>query len=242
MRRIGGIHTFEDQGFLRAMTRTSAAVLAAGAVLGALWFALGAPGHLGLPAAEVGQVLVEQRGPRLFGALPPSVTWWLAGAAALFASLAVHESVHGLFFKLLAPAGARVTFGANWRAGMLYACAEGIVYTRRRYLAIALAPTALVTALALALACLSGWPVLWYAVAVCHLSGCTGDWGYVRAILADRRIAYCEDTERGVLFFAAGDDGPGDTPAGGEPGCGGDAAPGDTGGGAVSATDGGDAS
>ena len=46
------------------------------------------------------------------------------------ASFAVHELVHAVFFKLLAPAGAHVTFGANRETAMIYACAEGVVYSR----------------------------------------------------------------------------------------------------------------
>lgn len=203
MIEISSIRTFEDRGFQRGMVRASAVVAVAGAVLGAAWFFTGAPGALGLPPAEVGAV-VRGEGPCWLG-LPPLV-WWLAcGAAGCFAALAAHELVHGVLFRLFAPAGARVSFGADWKAGMLYACAEDVVYTRAQYLVIALAPTVVVTALLLLLGMASGWPVLWYAVAVLHLSGCTGDWGYVAAIARDPRIMWCEDTEWGVRFYGEGE-------------------------------------
>ena len=113
----------------------------------------------------------------------------------------MHELVHGVFFKLLALASAHVTFGANRETCMIYACAEGIVYSRRRYMAVCLAPTVVVTAaFALGFA-FSGYPLLCYLAAGLHLSGCTGDWYYVRTILRDRRIAACEDTSFGVRFF-----------------------------------------
>lgn len=204
MIEVARIQTFEDRAFQRAMVRSSTAVVAAGAVLGALWFATGMPRLLGLPGSEMGAVLFGDAGPHLLG-LPAVFCWFLVGLAGCFASLAVHELVHGVLFKLLAPAGAHVTFGANWKAGMLYACADGIVYTRRQYLAVAFGPTVVVTAIALAIGVATGWPVVWYAVAVLHLSGCTGDWGYVRAIVRNPSIAYCEDTDWGVRFFAEDD-------------------------------------
>lgn len=105
------------------------------------------------------------------------------------------------FFKLLAPAGAKVTFGANRETAMIYACAEGVVYSHRRYMAVCLAPTVVVTtAFALGFA-FSGYPLLCYLAAGLHLSGCVGDWYYVRTILRDRRIVACEDTSFGVRFF-----------------------------------------
>ena len=47
-----------------------------------------------------------------------------------------------------------------------------------------------------------GYPLLCYLAAGLHLSGCVGDWYYVRTILRDRRIVACEDTSFGVRFFA----------------------------------------
>ena len=69
------------------------------------------------------------------------------------------------------------------------------------YIKKAWAPTVVVTAaFALGFA-FSGYPLLCYLAAGLHLSGCTGDWCYVRTILRDRRIAACEDTSFGVRFF-----------------------------------------
>ena len=130
-----------------------------------------------------------------------AVVGWIVGLAAVsMASFAVHELVHAVFFKLLAPAGAQVTFGANRETAMIYACAEGVVYSRRRYMAVCLAPTVVVTTtLALGFA-FSGYPLLCYLAAGLHLSGCVGDWYYVRTILRDRRIVACEDTSLACDF------------------------------------------
>lgn len=196
MSRIGDIHTFEDKRFLTHTARMSGVVFAGGAVLTiGLFVALGllAPGALD-PAF---QGLWVPGG----GTAWPEVCWLLGVGAGSLASLVLHEVVHAVFFKAYAPRGARVTFGANWKLGMLYACAEGIVYPRRRYIAIALAPSIAVSAAAIAVGWASGCPVGGCAVAVIHLSGCTGDWGYLRAIRANKRIAYCEDTSWGVAFY-----------------------------------------
>lgn len=132
----------------------------------------------------------------------PVLSWIVGLAVVSAASFGVHELVHAVLFKVLAPADARVTFGANLETCMIYACAEGVVYSRMRYMAICLAPTVVLTAaFALGFA-FSGYPLLCYLAAGLHLSGCVGDWYYVRTILLDRRIVSCEDTSFGVRFFA----------------------------------------
>ena len=196
VRKQGDIHTFEDEAFLRRTAHGSVAVLALGAVavlaLGAC-LALSAPtlldpglgGLVGASALDGGAV----------------AAWLLAFAIATALSFIVHELVHGLCFKCFAPAGSKVTFGADLGLGMLYACADGVVFTRRQYLVALLAPSVAVTAALLALGCALGYSVLGAACAVLHLSGCTGDWGYARAIAADERVTHCEDTSWGVQFY-----------------------------------------
>ena len=146
MNEISNIHAFEDEDFLHACFVWGMAVLGAFAVcLVPVFMLLGGPADL--DAADAGGWT--------------AVLGWLVGLAAVSAaSFAVHELVHAVFFKLFAPAGARVTFGANLETCMIYACAEGGVYSRRRYVAVCLAPTVVVTAaFALGLA-LSGYPLL----------------------------------------------------------------------------------
>lgn len=186
MHEIGNIHTFEDFTFLQSICRASYAVLLAGTLGGVALFLCGAPCEL--PTAIAGGI--------------GGVALLLAGiAAATFVSFALHECVHALFFKVFGPSGSHVTFGWNLDAAMIYACAEGIVYSRERYLAIVLAPTIIVTGAAFVLGAFSGYSLASWVVCVLHLSGCTGDWFYARAIVSDPRIRWCEDEAWGVRFY-----------------------------------------
>ena len=187
MTEISNIHAFEDEDFLHACFVWGMVVLAAfAACLVPVFMLLGGPADL-----DAGETC----------GWTAAVGWMVGLVAVSAASFAVHELVHAVFFKLLAPAGAHVTFGANRETCMIYACAEGVVYSRVRYVAICLAPTVVLTAaFALGFA-FSGFPLLCYLAAGLHLSGCVGDWYYARTILRDRRIIACEDTSFGVRFF-----------------------------------------
>ena len=196
------IHTFEDEGFLKRTARLSGAAFIVGLGAGAAAvFALVASGAVPVDP-ELAAIFTAGDAGIVFRSY---VAWLAVAAIATAASFALHELVHGVFFKLFAPAGARVTFGANWKRGMLYACADGIVYTRRQYLVIALAPTFVVTALLLGAGVASGRIVAMAFAAVLHLTGCAGDWVYAEEIRRDPAIAYCMDTDWGVCFYA--DDG-----------------------------------
>ncbi len=189
MHEIGSIHTFEDEAFLHSVSRISAAVLGVSVGVAFVFFSMVMPG-----LSELSHLNGWFAG----------IWWAVALLVGTVVVLAVHEGVHGLFFKLFAPAGSRVTFGANIKLGMLYACAEGIVYTRRQYLVVILAPTVVVTVLMLVAACVSGYPFCCYIIATAHLAGCVGDWKYAAAVLRNHAITHCEDTSWGVRFLAEG--------------------------------------
>ena len=201
MRKITDIRTFEDRALLRWISRASALAFGAGALATA---GLAVALRVFVPSA-LDPALAGLLGVRAFSSAL-LLGWLVALAAASMMALLAHELVHALFFKLFAPSGARVTFGANWGAGMLFACAEGIVYARRRYLTIVIAPTVVVTALVPIIGVAFGTPVLGCAVAAIHLCGCAGDWYYVRTICRNPAIAYCEDTTWGVRLFGEGEE------------------------------------
>ena len=189
MRKNSDIRTFEDRRFQTSMARASIAVVAGGVAVGVLWGV-----GVGTLSASSGVAMEPFESPS------PAV-WALSLAAAVLASLALHELVHAFFFRRFAPPGARVTFGANLRAGMVYASAEGVVYTRDQYRVIALSPSIVVTALLIAVGIGLKWPLWTIVTATAHLSGCTGDWGYVARIDRDPSIKWCEDTSWGVRFY-----------------------------------------
>ncbi len=198
MQKIANIHTFEDRLFLRDISHMSLLVYMCGlAATAALVVTLGA-----LAPQALDPAFRWIAGAGSFS-LPWLAQWLCALGVVSLATLLVHEVVHGLFFKLFAPAGSRVTFGANWNMGMLYTCAEGIIYTRRQYVITLLAPSMLVSTAILAAACAVGNPVFGVLAAAIHLSGCTGDWGYVHKICQNPSITHCEDTAWGVQFYHA---------------------------------------
>lgn len=124
---------------------------------------------------------------------------WLFWMLAAAASFCAHELIHGLFFKLLGGSGAHVSFGA--KQGMLYASAHGLVLSRARFSGVLLAPAVLVSLGCLVLGVGLDAPLGFFAVFVVHLSGCTGDIEFVRAILGDARVRWVEDTESGIRLF-----------------------------------------
>lgn len=198
---------FGDEAFLRSMRRASAAVALAGLGAAALWglAMVALRDVLGAPVVpfELGAVL-GPLGNRIMGAEGGQgfkIWWWVLLAVVPIASLGAHELVHAFFFKQYAPPGTRVSFGSNAGMGMLYASAEGVLYTRGQYLVIALAPSIVVSLLIIALGMGLRWPLWTFIVATAHLVGCTGDWGYARAIVANPAIEWCEDTSYGVAFF-----------------------------------------
>ena len=188
MCEIGNIRAFEDERFLNACLHGSAAVAASGAVVGVILFDFVAPAKSELPLVAAGGFIAI-------------VIWAVALIVSTALVFAAHEVVHALFFKLFAPVGSHVRFGAHRETAMIYACAEGIVYTRAHYLIVTLAPTAALTLALAALARLSGYCLACFVVAALHLTGCVGDWYYAAVILGNRAIRACEDTAWGVRFL-----------------------------------------
>lgn len=183
--RLVGEHV--DEFVLKRVTRLSLWLFAGGVALIAAAFLI-VPLVLGVPSP------VE----------PLGLGWLVGLVAAVSVPLVLHELVHGACFKLLAPRDgrARVTFGHDIRKGLLYACAEGVVYTRARYVVVALAPVAVVTAGFIVLGAATGWWLLASVGAVVHLAGCAGDIVYVVLILGDKRVRWCEDSAEGVRLYA----------------------------------------
>jgi hypothetical protein len=110
----------------------------------------------------------------------------------------VHEGVHGIFMLAF---GARPKFGML-RIGLLpyafYATDPGHRFTRRQYLAVCLAPLAILGLLGIPLCMLSPYLVLPFAF---HLAGCIGDIAISRHVLQGPPTVICEDLRDGVRFW-----------------------------------------
>lgn len=126
------------------------------------------------------------------------LAWWVALLAGLALPLPVHELVHGAAFKLLCP-GCRVSFGLQ--GAFLYTRTDGAVAARGRFVAVLLAPAALVTSALLAAALAVGRPVLAVLLAGAHLSGCAGDLLMAAAALREPACTRVRDTDRGITLL-----------------------------------------
>lgn len=100
--------------------------------------------------------------------------------AAIAASLAVHELIHGLFFYIFSRE--KITYGLT--LSYAYAGNPNYYFGRNSYLIIGLAPAVLLNAvLLLGVAFTSGGlSMIFYQLFVVHFAGCVGDF-YISALL-----------------------------------------------------------
>ncbi len=174
MRRLTDIELLDDRALQQQMVWASMSILGFGVVIGVI-------AALALPHEVVGPL------------------WFVALAFLSVVALPVHELVHAGAFMLLTGFTARIRFGfTDW---MLYTSAAGTMLRRRRFCAVLLAPTVLVTTALLVVPWLRGFPLLGWFLAVIHLAGCTGDLAYVHIIRREPKATYVEDTERGIALF-----------------------------------------
>lgn len=130
--------------------------------------------------------------------------WLLVKLVAIYlVSLPVHELIHAAFFKLLGPAGTRVMFG--YKNFMLYAGCPGVRLSRRRFVAVLIAPLVVLSAAFAALGLACNEPLLAWLLIVLHGSGCTGDLLFVWEILRHPDASVVEDTDRGITLLVASD-------------------------------------
>jgi hypothetical protein len=115
-----------------------------------------------------------------------------------FGLMWMHEGVHGIFMLAF---GARPKFGML-RTGVLvygfYATDPGHRFTRRQYLAVCLAPLAILGLLGIPLCMLSPYLAVPFAF---HLAGCIGDIGISYRVLQAPPTVICEDLRDGIRFW-----------------------------------------
>ena len=129
---------------------------------------------------------------------------WL-GLLLYFLLIAVHEAIHGIFFKVFCPENP-VKYGFKWKSGMAYATSPGSLYNRVQMLVISLAPFVVIS---LVLTMLAGFGMmnttLYFMLATMHAASCAGDFYYTYLLLvkfAKGNIAV-EDTETGLIIYQA---------------------------------------
>ncbi|WNO77755.1 DUF3267 domain-containing protein [Streptococcus suis] len=127
------------------------------------------------------------------------------GLLLYFLLIAVHEAIHGLFFKIFCPENP-VKYGIKWKSGMAYATSPGSLYNRMQMLVISLAPFVVIS-LGLTMVAGLGWMSmpLYLMLATLHAASCSGDFYYTYLLLirfAKGNIAV-EDTETGLIIYQA---------------------------------------
>lgn len=127
MTQIGAIRVLEDEAFLRRAARGSFAILGIALLLILAWLAIGSA-IPGFPRLELERALGGW-GARLMGVRAVSAWavagWWIALLFGCAASFVLHEVVHGFFFERFLPAGHAVSYGIDFKMGIMYASAEG---------------------------------------------------------------------------------------------------------------------
>jgi hypothetical protein len=112
----------------------------------------------------------------------------------------VHEAIHALVMRGF---GARPTFGALLVGGVmpaLYATARGHRFTRRQYLAVAVAPAVVISVLGF-LACFGPWGGYLIVPLAIHLGGCVGDGFATWKVLREPLGTEFEDLRDGIRFY-----------------------------------------
>ena len=174
MRHLVNIDLLDDEALQASMAAGSLWIVVVGVALGVL-------GAVGMPHE------------------PVTPMWLVALGVASVAALPVHELVHAAAFKLLSGGRARITFGfSSW---MLYTAAPGCVLPRGRFCVVLIAPSVVVTCALAASAMALGRPLMAWFLCVIHLAGCTGDFGFVRAIASEPTATHVEDTIRGIALY-----------------------------------------
>lgn len=116
-------------------------------------------------------------------------------------SIPLHECFHVLFFKLFSKTG-KVKYGFS--KGMFYATNPGVIYTKRQFTIIMLAPFVFNSLLFFLLALFGLDSTALWIVFILHTASCAGDFWYIYEIIKHPAITHCEDTPTGIKLLIAG--------------------------------------
>lgn len=93
----------------------------------------------------------------------------------------------------------QIKFG--FKAGMLYASAAGVVFSRKHFIYIVLAPLVVITVLIVIYALISQHFVSAYWALALHTTGCVGDVYYVIQLCKHKEVSHVKDTNVGAEFL-----------------------------------------
>lgn len=175
MRELDDLDVLGDEVLRARMLRWSLVVLLGTAVLVVPLLILARPDFGGLVVA-LGEALV-----------------------ACLVALPVHELIHAAAFRLLGGRVVRISFGCE--AGCLYTRTNDAVLSRRRFVAVLLAPSVVLTAVLVALGVSIGSPVAGVLAAGLHLTGCTGDLLMAWIICRTPGVSHVQDTATGCRLL-----------------------------------------
>ncbi len=132
--------------------------------------------------------------------MPYRILDWLLIAAGIFFVMLLHELVHAGMFKLFAPKHNSVIIGFG--GGFAYAGAPNILYPRRQYVAIGLAPFLVISLLSIPLLIYlpEGTAAVVFTAAAFNASGSAGDFYITYRVLRTPIGTYIRD--KGTEFIA----------------------------------------
>lgn len=111
----------------------------------------------------------------------------------------IHEWIHGFFFHRYS--GAKVKY--QFHGWAFSASTPGIVYLKKYYYIIGLAPAVILNVLLIigSIILPAPYDLLSYFVLICHVSGCAGDFYVTLTMLKYPKETYIEDTGTGMKFY-----------------------------------------
>ncbi|CQR47146.1 hypothetical protein BN1058_01437 [Paraliobacillus sp. PM-2] len=115
-----------------------------------------------------------------------------------FVILIIHESIHGLFFKLFKP-DVKVKFG--FKNGVAYATSPGAIYSKDKFIVICLMPFILITLLLYSFYLSGVNGIFLYFLFAMHTGGCVGDFYFFYLLLKQKNSTHVEDTEQGFKLY-----------------------------------------
>ena len=136
----------------------------------------------------------------VFDALPDEIGT-LPGLALVLLILPLHELTHGMF---IARYGHKPTYGIKLMKGVLYATADGALFRRNEYAAVAMAPFVVISLVLLALSLIvpAGIAVWLMFAATINATGAVGDFWMTYKTLQYPPDSLVLDVEDGMRIFA----------------------------------------